>query len=282
MAARGPGDRGINFLPLPHTYGSCVFNAAVMAGSTLIMIPRFDAETVLRAIGEHRATLMDGVPTTSYYLAPRLDSAAEGKRQICRRAATKRAQRVVIPRSGGCIWASFEVWVVRSGASCLEWVDCCGVSLPASRACSDGWCNARGKKFLHTRRFCRRQHRMVWACGRVGSCRSSPFVLRGRCRLAVRRRSAPARTHRPRPRCRLPRPSLRRPPPQRSDGSGGSGASAALVTWLRRTTPTRRRVPCRYRARAELSSSRSDPRAPVMRRDPGHTPGPILSAHRGC
>ena len=40
----------------------------MMAGSTLIMIPRFDAETVLRAIGEHRATLMDGVPTAYYYL----------------------------------------------------------------------------------------------------------------------------------------------------------------------------------------------------------------------
>jgi long-chain acyl-CoA synthetase len=68
MAARGPGDRVINSLPLPHVYGSCVFNSAMMAGSTLIMIPRFDAETVLRAIGEHRATLMDGVPTAYYYL----------------------------------------------------------------------------------------------------------------------------------------------------------------------------------------------------------------------
>jgi long-chain acyl-CoA synthetase len=68
MAARGPGDRVINSLPLPHVYGSCVFNAAVMAGSTLIMVPRFDAETFLRAIVEHRATLMDGVPTAYYYL----------------------------------------------------------------------------------------------------------------------------------------------------------------------------------------------------------------------
>jgi long-chain acyl-CoA synthetase len=68
MAARGPDDRVINSLPLPHVYGSCVFNAAVMAGSTLIMIPRFDAEVVLRAIAEHRATLMDGVPTVYYYL----------------------------------------------------------------------------------------------------------------------------------------------------------------------------------------------------------------------
>jgi long-chain acyl-CoA synthetase len=68
MAARGPNDRVINSLPLPHVYGSCVFNAAMMAGSTLIMVPRFDAEVVLRTIAEHRATLLDGVPTAYYYL----------------------------------------------------------------------------------------------------------------------------------------------------------------------------------------------------------------------
>ncbi len=68
MGARGPDDRVINSLPLPHVYGSCVFNAAMMAGSTLIMIPRFDAKEVLAAITDYRATLMDGVPTAYYYL----------------------------------------------------------------------------------------------------------------------------------------------------------------------------------------------------------------------
>ncbi|HET9661670.1 MAG TPA: long-chain fatty acid--CoA ligase, partial [Thermomicrobiales bacterium] len=68
MAARGPHDRVVNALPLAHVYGSCVFNAALMAGSTLIMIPRFDEVTMLRAIEEHGATLMDGVPTAYYYL----------------------------------------------------------------------------------------------------------------------------------------------------------------------------------------------------------------------
>ena len=38
MAARGPDDRVINSLPLPHVYGSCVFNASIMAGSMFIMI----------------------------------------------------------------------------------------------------------------------------------------------------------------------------------------------------------------------------------------------------
>lgn len=68
MGARGPEDRVINSLPLAHVYGSCVFNAAMMAGSSLVMVPRFDAAAVMAAIAEHRATLMDGVPTTYYYL----------------------------------------------------------------------------------------------------------------------------------------------------------------------------------------------------------------------
>jgi long-chain acyl-CoA synthetase len=68
MAARTAQDRVINALPLSHVYGSCVFNAAMMAGSALILIPRFSEVAVLKSISEHRATLMDGVPTAYYYL----------------------------------------------------------------------------------------------------------------------------------------------------------------------------------------------------------------------
>lgn len=68
MAARGPQDRVINSLPLAHVYGSCAFNASMMAGSTLIVVPRFNEVAVLSAIAEHGATLMDGVPTVYYYL----------------------------------------------------------------------------------------------------------------------------------------------------------------------------------------------------------------------
>jgi long-chain acyl-CoA synthetase len=68
MAARTAEDRIISALPLSHVYGSCVFNAAMMAGSTLIVIPRFNEVAVLGAIANHRATLMDGVPTAYYYL----------------------------------------------------------------------------------------------------------------------------------------------------------------------------------------------------------------------
>jgi long-chain acyl-CoA synthetase len=68
MAARTSEDRVISALPLFHVYGSCVMNAAMMVGSTLIVIPRFNEVVVLSAIAEHRATIMDGVPTAYYYL----------------------------------------------------------------------------------------------------------------------------------------------------------------------------------------------------------------------
>src|SRR3954447_10729474 len=68
MGARGPGDRVLNSLPLAHVYGSCVLNAAMLAGSMFVSVPRLDEIAVLTAIAAHRATLMDGVPTAYYYL----------------------------------------------------------------------------------------------------------------------------------------------------------------------------------------------------------------------
>ena len=68
MGARGPDDRVLNSLPLAHVYGSCVLNGSMLAGSTLVVVPRFNEVAVLAAIERHRATLMDGVPTAYYYL----------------------------------------------------------------------------------------------------------------------------------------------------------------------------------------------------------------------
>src|SRR6185312_12216301 len=36
MAARGPNDRIVSALPLPHVYGTCVFNSSIMAGATFV------------------------------------------------------------------------------------------------------------------------------------------------------------------------------------------------------------------------------------------------------
>jgi long-chain acyl-CoA synthetase len=73
MAARTADDRIITALPLFHVYGSSVLNASMIAGSTLIVIPRFNEVSVLSSIQRHRATLMDGVPTAYYYLLAHRD-----------------------------------------------------------------------------------------------------------------------------------------------------------------------------------------------------------------
>ena len=73
MAARTSQDRVVTALPLFHVYGSCVMNAAMLAGSMLIALPRFSEVGMLEAIATHRATLMDGVPTAYYYLLAHAD-----------------------------------------------------------------------------------------------------------------------------------------------------------------------------------------------------------------
>jgi long-chain acyl-CoA synthetase len=51
-------------LPLFHSFGqTCTLNAAVAAGASLALIPRFDAGTALALIDERRVALFAGVPT---------------------------------------------------------------------------------------------------------------------------------------------------------------------------------------------------------------------------
>ena len=68
MHVRTSEDILVNPLPLPHVYGSCVFNASFMYGMTLVLLPRFEESAVFSAIQENGATLLDGVPTVYYYL----------------------------------------------------------------------------------------------------------------------------------------------------------------------------------------------------------------------
>lgn len=59
-----PHDVVVGALPLFHIFGlSCVLNIAVRFGSSLVLIPRFDAKAVADAIERHRCTVFSGVPT---------------------------------------------------------------------------------------------------------------------------------------------------------------------------------------------------------------------------
>jgi len=60
----GTGDVVMGCLPLFHVFGlTCGLNATVMAGSTLTLLPRFDAGKALEIIERDRVTIFEGVPT---------------------------------------------------------------------------------------------------------------------------------------------------------------------------------------------------------------------------
>jgi long-chain acyl-CoA synthetase len=60
----GPEDVVMGCLPLFHAFGqTCAMNAAVLAGSTLTLVPRFDPETALKVIEREGVTVFEGVPT---------------------------------------------------------------------------------------------------------------------------------------------------------------------------------------------------------------------------
>ncbi|MGR0160427.1 long-chain-fatty-acid--CoA ligase [Paenarthrobacter nitroguajacolicus] len=59
-----PGDMLFGGLPLFHTFGqTCVLNAGLRAGATVVMFPRFTGEAALRLLIEHRINVFFGVPT---------------------------------------------------------------------------------------------------------------------------------------------------------------------------------------------------------------------------
>ncbi|MEW1848263.1 AMP-binding protein [Nonomuraea angiospora] len=66
LAARlrlGPKDRVVTALPLAHTYGTNVMNAALGSGAGLILLERFDVAELLARSARHAATVVAGVPT---------------------------------------------------------------------------------------------------------------------------------------------------------------------------------------------------------------------------
>jgi len=76
LQGRNRNDVIVNPLPCPHVYASVIFNANFLCGSTLVMLERFSEERMLEAVQEHRATVMDIVPTGYYYLLahPKFDA----------------------------------------------------------------------------------------------------------------------------------------------------------------------------------------------------------------
>jgi malonyl-CoA/methylmalonyl-CoA synthetase len=57
-------DRLVLALPLFHAHGLCVgLHGALLAGASVVLLPRFEVDAVLDAAGEHDASMFFGVPT---------------------------------------------------------------------------------------------------------------------------------------------------------------------------------------------------------------------------
>lgn len=59
---RSSEDVFVSALPCTHVYGNAIVHACMFVGGKLVLLRRFDSETALAAIAEHRATMFEGVP----------------------------------------------------------------------------------------------------------------------------------------------------------------------------------------------------------------------------
>jgi long-chain acyl-CoA synthetase len=82
----GPDDIVMGCLPLFHVFGLVVgLNAAVIAGASLALIPRFDPEKAIEVIEKERVTIMQGVPTMYAAILnhPRSDGMDASSLKVC-------------------------------------------------------------------------------------------------------------------------------------------------------------------------------------------------------
>jgi malonyl-CoA/methylmalonyl-CoA synthetase len=102
-------DRLVLSLPLFHVHGLAVgLHGTLLAGASAVLLPRFDADAVLDAVRDHRATLFFGVPTMYTRLAASPRAAELGTLRLC------------VSGSAPLPSALFERLADRSGQQVLE------------------------------------------------------------------------------------------------------------------------------------------------------------------
>ena len=68
MHGRTAADTTVSALPCSHVYGMAVMNCGLVCGTTLVLLERFDPETMLRSVEQYRATMLEAVPTGFMYM----------------------------------------------------------------------------------------------------------------------------------------------------------------------------------------------------------------------
>lgn len=110
MHGRQSADVVVTALPVAHVYGNAVLNSIFLTGGTAVLMERFDAESALKEIEEHRATMFEGVPAMYAMMlaAPRLATARLDSLTRC----TVGGQTMSVP--------AMERWQKISGAPLIE------------------------------------------------------------------------------------------------------------------------------------------------------------------
>jgi long-chain acyl-CoA synthetase len=77
MHGRDERDVVVTALPAPHVYGNVAINGTFLAGGTVVLMERFNAAEALALVDEHKATLIEGVPTMYAMMlaAPEIEAA---------------------------------------------------------------------------------------------------------------------------------------------------------------------------------------------------------------
>ena len=99
-----PGDRLVLALPLFHMHGLGVgVHGTLLAGASMVLLPRFEPNAVFDAIAEHRSTLFFGVPTMYARLADSLRVKELAGLRLCVSGSAPLPAEVFdrIERSGG-------------------------------------------------------------------------------------------------------------------------------------------------------------------------------------
>ncbi|WP_338146027.1 class I adenylate-forming enzyme family protein [Streptomyces scabichelini] len=110
MHGRTSTDVVVTALPAPHVYGNVVVNSTFLAGGTVVLMERFDPGEALRLIGEHSATMFEGVP--AMYAMMLAHPALEGADLSSLTRCTVGGQTIPL--------STIERWQARSGAPLIE------------------------------------------------------------------------------------------------------------------------------------------------------------------
>ena len=111
VMALTPEDRVLAVLPLSHSYGiNGALLAPLLAGVTVVILPRFAPDTAVSAIREHRVTVFPGVATMFQRL---LDAPGWSREDLT-------SIRIALSGAAPCPWPLAEAWRERTGIRILR------------------------------------------------------------------------------------------------------------------------------------------------------------------